>query len=72
MTINFSKLTFIFVVMEFVETDFQKLMNSVPPTELSEDHLIIILYNQLCALNFLHSANVVHRDLKPGNFLVDS
>ena len=47
-------------------------MNAVPQTELSEDHIIIILYNQLCALNFIHSANILHRDLKPSNFLIDS
>lgn len=71
-TINFKNLTHIFIVMEYVDTDFQNLMNAVPKTELSEDHIIIILYNQLCALNFIHSANILHRDLKPSNFLIDS
>ena len=45
LTINFKNLKFLFVVMEYVESDFQKLMNSVPQTELSEDHIITILYN---------------------------
>ena len=71
-TINFKNLTYIFIVMEYVETDFQKLLSAIPQTELSEDHIIVIVYNMLCALNFLHSANVVHRDLKPSNFLIDS
>ena len=26
----------------------------------------------MCALKFIHSANVIHRDLKPANILVDS
>ena len=34
------------------------------------EHAKIILYNLLCAVNFLHTANVIHRDLKPGNILL--
>ena len=38
----------------------------------SENSLIKILYNILCALNFIHASNVMHRDIKPSNILVDS
>jgi hypothetical protein len=31
--------------MDVMETDFEKLMDAIPQTELSEDHIIIILYN---------------------------
>lgn len=34
-------------------------------------HIKTILYNLLCALYYLHSAQVLHRDLKPANVLVD-
>ena len=39
------KITFVFIVMEYVQTDFRKLLNSTPKTSLKEDHIITILYN---------------------------
>jgi serine/threonine protein kinase len=39
---------------------------------LSEDHIVILAYNMLCAVNFMHSLNIIHRDIKPGNFLLNS
>ena len=38
----------------------------------SEIHVVTILYNMLCAVNYIHSANIMHRDLKPANILIDS
>ncbi len=30
------------------------------------------IYQILCGLKYIHSANVLHRDLKPGNLLVNA
>jgi len=49
----------------------KNLLDTVPSTELDEEHVTTILYNILCAINYLHSTNIIHRDLKPGNFLID-
>lgn len=61
----------IFLVMDPGFSDFKKLLNSVPNTEITEQHIVTLLYNQICAINFLHTLNIVHRDLKPANFLLN-
>ena len=63
--------TYLFIVMEFVQTDMKKVFQSIPDLNFSEDHMISILYSMLCSMNFMHSANIIHRDIKPANFLVD-
>ncbi len=38
---------------------------------LKEDHYKYFIYQALCGLKYIHSANVVHRDLKTGNLLIN-
>ena len=40
--------------------------------QFTEEHLIRVSYNSLCALAFLHEANVMHRDIKPSNLFINS
>lgn len=71
--INLKNFQQIFMVMEYIESDLKKVLQSVSKgTLLEEDHIITIMYNSLCAINFMHTANLLHRDLKPANLLVDS
>lgn len=59
--------------MDYVESDVKKVIETVKyGTILSEDHIVTLLYNILCSVNFLHSANLIHRDLKPDNLLMNS
>ena len=62
----------IFIVMDYVTNDMKKLLSTNIPTNFTEHHAKIILYNMLCALNFVHTANIMHRDIKPANILIDS
>lgn len=57
--------------MEYMDSDLKKLMEFDPHVPLSEHQIQIIMYNCLTAMNFMHKANIMHRDIKPGNILID-
>jgi len=57
------------IVLEFVDSDLKKLLKS--SLKLEEVHIKTIMYNVLWALKHVHSAAVLHRDIKPGNILVN-
>ena len=59
----------VYIVMEKMDSDLQKIIAS--KQELSDEHYQFILYQMLRALYFLHSANIIHRDFKPSNVLIN-
>ena len=62
---------YMFIVMDYVNSDLKKVLNSCKQIEFTMEHVLIILYNTLCALNYVHSAGIMHRDIKPANILID-
>jgi mitogen-activated protein kinase 1/3 len=61
----------IFLVMEFISHDLADLIGD-SSFSMKENQAKVIVYNILLSLKFLHTASVVHRDLKPGNILISS
>ena len=64
-----NKIADVYLVMEKMDSDLQKIIAS--KQELSDEHYQFILYQILRALLFLHSANIIHRDFKPSNVLIN-
>ncbi|XP_014661690.1 PREDICTED: serine/threonine-protein kinase NLK-like [Priapulus caudatus] len=62
--------TEIYVICELMQSDLHKII--VSPQPLTSDHVKVFLYQILRALKYLHSARILHRDIKPGNLLVNS
>lgn len=60
----------VYIVADLMETDLHRIIYS--KQGLSIDHCQYFIYQVICAINYIHSANVIHRDLKPSNLLVNS
>lgn len=58
----------LYMVCELMDADLQKAIKSM---KLEEYQQKFITYQMLRALKFIHSAGVIHRDMKPSNILIN-
>lgn len=58
----------IFISQELMEADLHQIIRSEQP--LSDAHYQYFIYQICRGLKYIHSANVLHRDLKPGNVIL--
>jgi len=59
----------IYLVFEYMETDLHAVIRA---NILEDIHKQYIMYQLFRALKFMHAANVIHRDMKPSNILLNS
>lgn len=65
----FQNLDFVYLAEELMDTDLHNILDR--NGKLQEKIAKLFLYQTLRGLKYIHSANAIHRDIKPGNLFVN-
>lgn len=68
--VNIHNFNEVYLYEELLECDMHQIIRS--QQTLTDAHYQSFIYQILTGLKYIHSANVLHRDLKPGNLLVNA
>ncbi|KAF1802762.1 kinase-like domain-containing protein [Mucor lusitanicus] len=68
--VDYSDFNELYLYQELMEADLHQIIRSGQP--LTDEHYQSFIYQACCGLKYIHSANVLHRDLKPCNLLVNT
>lgn len=61
------------IVLEYMPCDslYAAITHEPTPIQLTEDQCASIIFQVVIALEWLHNNNIIHRDVKPSNFLLN-
>lgn len=60
----------VYLCMEYMDYTLHRLIHS-QQVPLTEQMMQFILYQLLSAIHYMHSAEIIHRDMKPENILIN-
>ena len=70
MPMNTEDFTDVYIVSNLMQSDLERIIGS--KQDLTDAHAKYFIYQLLRGIKYVHSSNILHRDLKPGNILVNS
>ena len=70
---SFEENNYFYIIMEYCETDLEKLIKKCKnDKKIISEELILKYVFEICdGLREIHSKNLIHRDLKPGNLFIN-